>query len=541
MLKFLFFSATLLAATSLQVASASDLAPVPDATHVLGITAETIRVVAGRTYSFTVDTLEDKGLVATMPDVKALLAQVVSRDGTKRHCRILDRDGLEKTAGVLVAGDQLAVIGADGKTTATYALQLEPAALTGQLRLERDTITVNTAGGVTLYFAAGQRSPDATVQIILPAGITVTPDNTTVNVIGRGDVKLRDLPTQSIGRVGSAYSYSKVGEVAIASASDGGTILTFKHLDLRPANGADLKLVIGGVNLSRVGAYAFRAIYTTAQPEVLTSAECGSTLTAVATISDFARVVDRSRRYRESPATYTTVEFKWSQADTATAQLLHSLDEGKTWSRTVATIDSAKGTARVSGLEPDRLHLFRLQVDAGKNQGLSNIASFYSGKRDIKSFGIIGDGQADDTDKINTAIAHLAELGGGTLRFSDGTYRVRTVHLQSNVWLYLDRGATIVALKGGDAPEPTWFSDRQYRSGLSPTDAGPYENPENWLTKQDVGHHYFRNSMFFGERLDNVKIIGAGRITGDGNLVTGDNVMKNAPDNRSDTMFTLKL
>jgi hypothetical protein len=47
--------------------------------------------------------------------------------------------------------------------------------------------------------------------------------------------------------------------------------------------------------------------------------------------------------------------------------------------------------------------------------------------------------------------------------------------------------------------------------------------------------------MFFGERLDNVKIIGNGLITGDGNLVTGDKVMNNFPDNRSDKMFTLKL
>jgi hypothetical protein len=47
--------------------------------------------------------------------------------------------------------------------------------------------------------------------------------------------------------------------------------------------------------------------------------------------------------------------------------------------------------------------------------------------------------------------------------------------------------------------------------------------------------------MFFGERLDNVKIIGNGLITGNGNLVTGDRVMSNAPDNRADKMFTLKL
>jgi polygalacturonase len=160
---------------------------------------------------------------------------------------------------------------------------------------------------------------------------------------------------------------------------------------------------------------------------------------------------------------------------------------------------------------------------------------------DIKSFGVSGEDKIDNTDSINKAIAYLHELGGGTLLFSKGTYSVRTVHLKSNVYLYVEKGATIKALKGADAPEVTWFSDKNYRSGLSPTDAGPYSEPENWLTKQDVGHHYFRNTMFFGERLDNVKIIGNGHITGNGNLVTGDKVMNNTPDNRADKMFTLKL
>jgi hypothetical protein len=154
---------------------------------------------------------------------------------------------------------------------------------------------------------------------------------------------------------------------------------------------------------------------------------------------------------------------------------------------------------------------------------------------------VTGDGKEDNTQKINEAITYLNSMGGGTLFFSDGIYNVRTVHLKSNVYLYVSKGATIRALKGADAPELTWFSDKKYRSGLSPTDTGPYVNPENWLTKQDVGHTFFRNAMFFGERLDNVKIIGTGRITGDGNLVTGDKVMNNAPENRADKMFSLKL
>jgi polygalacturonase len=197
--------------------------------------------------------------------------------------------------------------------------------------------------------------------------------------------------------------------------------------------------------------------------------------------------------------------------------------------------------ASVKGLAPNKLYTFKLKAAGGSGKGFSNQVYFYTGKMDVKSFGAAGNGTNDDTENINRAIAYLNQIGGGTLLFSKGEYPVRTVHLMSNVYLYVDGGAVIRALKGGDAPETTWFSDKKYRSGLSPTDMGPYADPENYMTKQDVGHHYFRNAMFFGERLDNIKIIGNGQITGDGNLVVSDGVMKNTSDNRSDKMFTLKL
>jgi polygalacturonase len=265
-----------------------------------------------------------------------------------------------------------------------------------------------------------------------------------------------------------------------------------------------------------------------------------ATLTATQTISDFERVLDKGLQYKETPDTYTKVSFKWS-AGISAARILQSLDNGKSWKPSVATINAKNATATISGLEPDKLYTFRLTVKDGVHKGFSNVVRFYSGKMDIKSFDVSGEDNQDNTDKINEAIEYLHKLGGGTLLFSKGIYSVRTVHLKSNVYLYIDNDATIKALKGADAPEATWFSDKKYRSGLSPTDPGPYANPENWLTKQDVGHHYFRNTMFFGERLDNIKIIGNGRITGNGNLVTGDKVMNNTPDNRADKMFTLKL
>ncbi|MDB5192675.1 MAG: Endopygalactorunase [Segetibacter sp.] len=515
-----------------------------NAKNIANITGDSVIVIMGSTYSFTVDTPEDQGLVSTKIDVKQLPMQLASKNGTLQTFKITSKGGITKEEGDIETGDKLVVTSQDGQSNKTYHVAVRPMALSGQLSLERSYVTANTTTSLTLYFTAGQRTPNATVRIYIPEGINVTGENTTVNVIGRGDVKLKDLATQSMGRLGSNYTYKKVGKYAVTKNPAGGSILLFKHLDLRPANGADLKVVIANVKLSKAGNYPFRATYETKEPEVLASAGVGTEtamLTATQTISDFERVIDRSLHYKELPTTYTKLSFKWNAYNATAIQLMQTLDEGKTWQTSIATVNAKASTATVSGLQPNKLYTFKLSVKHGANKGSSNFVKFYSGKMDIKNFGVSGEDKIDNTERVNNAIAYLHDLGGGTLLFTKGTYSVRTVHLKSNVYLYVEKGAVIKALKGGDAPETTWFSDKKYRSGLSPTDPGPYENPENWLTKQDVGHHYFRNTMFFGERLDNVKIIGNGRITGDGNLVTGDNVMKNVPDNRVDKMFTLKL
>jgi polygalacturonase len=515
-----------------------------NATHIGGIKGDTLVVIAGSTYSFTVDTPEDQGLVSTKTDVAALLLQVSAQDGSIQKYQVTGKDGVAKNEGDILTGDRLVVTSQDSKASKTYTIVVRAMAIGGQLRLQQQEVTVNTSRDLTLFFTAGQRSPNATVKIYLPAGIMATMDNTTVNVIGRGDVKLSALGTQSIGRTGTNYSYTKVGNVAITKGAGGGSVLTFSNLDLRPANGPDLKVVVADVNLGKAGKYDFRATYTTSKPEVLTSAGLGAetvTLMATRTIADLERIADREQ-YKESPGTYTQARFRWSAGSkAANIQLMQSVDKGKSWSPSTATVDAKRATAVVSGLEPGKLYSFRLSVKDSENKGYSNLTWFYSGKMDIRSFGVSGDGTGDDTQKINEAIEYLSQLGGGTLLFSDGIYNVRTVHLRSNVYLYINKGATVKALKGSDAPETTWFSDKKYRSGLSPTDSGPYSDPENYLTKQDVGHHYFRNAMFFAERQDNIRVIGNGLISGNGNLVTGDRVMSNAPDNRADKMFTFKL
>lgn len=541
----LFLSPATIAFPVNKVGPSTEIIAKDNATHIAWIAGDTLALITGSTYSFTVDTPEDKGLISTKADIKSFLLQIVAKDGSTQKYQVFTEDGVEKNEGYAASGDRLVVTSQDGKATRTYHIVLREMALRGTLRLEQEEIIFNTPDTLTLYFTAGQRTPDATVRIYFPAGINITMDNTTVNVIGRGEVKLKDLETQSIGRTGNLYSYSKVGNVSITKATDGTGILTFSHLDLRPNNGPDLVIVIADVNLPRVGKYVFRSNYTTSKPEVLTSPGIGqetAMLTARRTICDFRRIADISSPYRESPDRYRQVSFRWTSGKkTPAIELLQSSDEGSTWKNSNATVDTGKGMATVSGLEPNKLYAFRLHVKNTENKGFSNLVRFFSGKMDIKNFGVSGEDNQDNTEKINEAIDYLSKLGGGTLFFSKGIYSVRTVHLKSNVYLYVDKEATIKALKGADAPESTWFSDRKYRSGLSPTDTGPYSDPENYLTKQDVGHTFFRNSMFFGERLDNVKIIGNGRITGDGNLVTGDKVMNNDPDNRADKMFTFKL
>lgn len=180
-------------------------------------------------------------------------------------------------------------------------------------------------------------------------------------------------------------------------------------------------------------------------------------------------------------------------------------------------------------------------IEGGIHAGESNVIAFYSGKSDVKQWGAKGDGKTDDTEAINRAIREVHKRGGGIITFTNGDFPVRTVHLKTNVWLHVNKDAVIRNLPGHDVPETTWFSDRAYRSGLSPTDPAPYNDPENYMTKQDVGHTYFRNTLFFAERERNIKIFGNGRITGDGNLVTGDRVMNNSPEKRADKMFTFKL
>ena len=121
---------------------------------------------------------------------------------------------------------------------------------------------------------------------------------------------------------------------------------------------------------------------------------------------------------------------------------------------------------------------------------------------DVRAFGATGDGTTPDTGAINQAIDAAAAAGGGTVVFPAGTYVSYSIHLKSNIALYLDAGATLLAADpppegqpgGYDAPEPNPGTDR-------------YE---------DFGHAHWHNSLIWGENLENIAILGPGRIVGKG-------------------------
>ena len=121
----------------------------------------------------------------------------------------------------------------------------------------------------------------------------------------------------------------------------------------------------------------------------------------------------------------------------------------------------------------------------------------------VKKFGATGDGKTLDTSAINKTIDATAAAGGGTVYFPAGNYLSISIHLKSNITLYLDQGATIIAANTSagakyDAPEPN-----------------------KWDKYQDFGHTHWHNSLIWGENLTNVSILGQGMIWGKGLVRSG--------------------
>ncbi|MDO6414636.1 glycoside hydrolase family 28 protein [Sphingomonas sp. BIUV-7] len=138
---------------------------------------------------------------------------------------------------------------------------------------------------------------------------------------------------------------------------------------------------------------------------------------------------------------------------------------------------------------------------------------------DVRSFGARGDGTRIDTPAINDAIAAASRAGGGTVYFPAGTYACYTIRLRSNVTLYLEQGAVILAAStppGG-------------------TTSGGYDAPDPvqaWDAFQDFGHTHWANSLIHGDGLHDVAILGAGILFGKG--LSSGRSGRSARDNDND-------
>jgi polygalacturonase len=135
---------------------------------------------------------------------------------------------------------------------------------------------------------------------------------------------------------------------------------------------------------------------------------------------------------------------------------------------------------------------------------------------DVRRFGAKGDGTTIDSHAINAAID--AAAGGGTVVVPAGVYACYSIRLRSNVAIYLQQGATILA-----APTPY--------EGLANGGYDAAEPQGAWEPYQDYGHNHWHNSLIWGENIHDIAVFGPGLIWGKG-LSRGHDE-KNLPDTKA--------
>jgi polygalacturonase/lysophospholipase L1-like esterase len=123
-----------------------------------------------------------------------------------------------------------------------------------------------------------------------------------------------------------------------------------------------------------------------------------------------------------------------------------------------------------------------------------------AGVFDVRAFGATGDGRTLDTAAIQRTVDAASAAGGGTVSFSAGTYLSTTVTLRSHITLSLGAGATLRAASHEVHPYPPAASDP----------AAPKTESESKA--------YLQPSLIFGRDLEDIGIVGPGRIVGEGLL-----------------------
>ncbi len=120
----------------------------------------------------------------------------------------------------------------------------------------------------------------------------------------------------------------------------------------------------------------------------------------------------------------------------------------------------------------------------------------------VQDYGATGSGTVLDTPGINAAIAAASAAGGGTVYFPSGTYLSFSIHLLSNVLLYLAQGCTILAANSPTPGETAGQLGGAYDPAepQDPAAAPSPSDPNGW---QDYGHSHWHNCLIWGEGLRN--------------------------------------
>ena len=403
---------------------------------------------------------------------------------------------------------------------------------------QRSSYTVDTPGTVILNIDVPLRSAHGDFIITIPKEIAFQKESVFVNVIGRGDCLLTKLHLQSPGRCAAGHE-RLVGRGNIEIRPDGGRCLLLRELDLRADNGVDVQIRIEDAIFRVLGSHLVGVtakLKNEGQVDILRG---NLELRAVSTVTDFERVVHQ-KTILDTTDCFSSL-FQWSAVQGADEiHLLRSVDHGQNW-EIQAELAPDCAECQANDLKPDLEYWFCMEVIGGRSAGRSNVAKLYSGMYNVRTCGNAPTDGTNAAGKINEAIAYMESLGGGTVLFEGGIFCTTTIYLKSDVWLYIDKSAEIHALRGCDDEEKCWYSDGEFRNDQSHMSVAPYISPDNWMTKQDAGHSYFHNALFFGQRLDNVKIIGNGRISGNGNLTKSNTVMERESGSRADKLISLKL
>ncbi|MFE5321227.1 glycosyl hydrolase family 28-related protein [Paenibacillus sp. NPDC056579] len=330
-----------------------------------------------------------------------------------------------------------------------------------------------------------------------------------------------------------------------------GTTVTLRELELQPNNGIDVLLYLNAKVIPPVCGSGYTFAAASAVQGKGFSQGTGTEqaiLTSVSTVSDLKRVIP-VERYSEPDYTRTQLSWitpqgaehvsvelsddrgaSWKEASFTTQQRIVTADDvdkiqsisgqlvDRRSPREVVELDRIvvglheipeypPGTqltiADVSNLGLNRHYMFRLRVTGGDHAGLSNTAAYFTGTFNIVDYGAIAAERAEDavdnTEAIQAAMDAAAASGGGTVYVPPGIFGQGTIHLRSHVYLYLAPGSVLWGLSGA-------IDDRGVRLNQY----------------QDGGHSFHHSAMFYGLRLDNIKIIGTGTIHGGTCMRTGD-------------------